>query len=144
MQFCQVRVAEARDPANKSLPSGMTKYKGHIQHADYPPFASLSDTRPWMVDSHPHDCNSLSPGRFPISNKWAFSGFGLSKRLLFQKLVWAFVMGNYRRRRGTDRDDSGGQQDDDEHDDEDDHHDDHDHLDVLPPVGASHFPSRLR
>ncbi len=43
---------------------------------------------------------------------------------------------------GTDRDDSGGQQDDDEDDDEGDHHDDHDQLDVLPPVGASHLPRR--
>lgn len=50
---------------------------------------------------------------------------------------------DYRRQRGTDRDDSGGQQDDDEDDDEDDYHDDHDQLDVLPPVGASHFLRRL-
>lgn len=46
-------------------------------------------------------------------------------------------------RPGTDRDDSGGQQDDDEDNDEDHHHDDHDQLDVLPPVGASHFLRRL-
>lgn len=46
---------------------------------------------------------------------------------------------DYRRYGSTDGDDSGGQQDDDKDDDEDDHHDDHDQLDVLPPVGASHF-----
>ncbi len=53
--------------------------------------------------------------------------------------LWLRGGSDYRRHGGTDRDDSGGQQDDDEDDDEDDHHDDHDQLDVLPPVGASHF-----
>ena len=59
--------------------------------------------------------------------------------------LWTSLGGgrDYRRHRGAGGDDSGGQQDDDEDDDEDDHHDDHDQLDVLPPVGASHFLRRL-
>lgn len=59
--------------------------------------------------------------------------------------LWAGLDGggDHRRYGGTDGDNSSGQQDDDEDDDEDDHHDDHDQLDVLPPVGASHFLRRL-
>lgn len=57
--------------------------------------------------------------------------------------LWVVGGSDYRRHRGAGGDDSGGQQDDDEDDDEDDHHDDHDQLDILPPVGASHFLRRL-
>lgn len=57
--------------------------------------------------------------------------------------LWLAGGTNYRRRGAIDRDDSGGQQDDDEDNDDDDHYDEHDQLDVLPPVGASHFLRRL-
>ena len=59
--------------------------------------------------------------------------------------LWVRLGGgsDYRRQGGTGGDDSGSQQDDDEDNDEDDHNDQHDQLDVLPPVRASHLLRRL-
>ncbi|KAG7222149.1 hypothetical protein INR49_016721 [Caranx melampygus] len=110
---------------------------GRLEEPDPPTLEQAITSSPWsFLFSSTFNCSisrdERTVGDEPVEQS---ADGGVMERPLTVTSVCCAV----RRYRSTDGDDSGGQQDDDKDDDEDDHHNDHDQLDVLPPIGASHF-----